>query len=151
MGKKCRLFIGKFCGIKTVMITYFSNVDGLCCLRILWNKIQYTAFVGSLWGVWFLVVMYSYFILFRLKILLRFSKTRELWGSKANWCLLFSLPSIILVDLLGNRSLFQRVQKVMVCDLWLVDFNPFCAFLCFKVRCWRSWLCCYCAVIFHSC
>ena len=25
--------------------------------------------------------------------------------------------------------------KVMVCDLWLADFDPFCAFLCFKVRC----------------
>ena len=23
----------------------------------------------------------------------------------------------------------------MVCDLWLVDFDPFCVFLCFKVRC----------------
>jgi len=37
--------------------------------------------------------------------------------------------SVILADLLGNRSLLQRVQKVMVCDLWLVDFNPFCVFL----------------------
>ena len=36
-------------------------------------------------------------------------------------------------DLLRNRSLPQRVQKVMVCDLWLVDFDPFCVFLCFKV------------------
>ena len=31
----------------------------------------------------------------------------------------FSLPSIISADLFGNRSLLQRVQKVMVCDLWL--------------------------------
>ena len=38
---------------------------------------------------------------------------------------------IILVDLLGNESLLQRVQKVIVCDLWLVDFDPFCEFLCF--------------------
>ena len=22
----------------------------------------------------------------------------------------------------------------MVCDLWLVDFDPFCVFLCFKVQ-----------------
>ena len=28
-----------------------------------------------------------------------------------------------------------RKQKVVVCDLWLVDFDPFCMFLCFKVRC----------------
>ena len=26
-------------------------------------------------------------------------------------------------------------QKVVFCDLWLVDFDPFCVFLCFKVRC----------------
>ena len=47
--KKYCLFTGKFCGIKTIMITYFLNVEnpfsgklintlilhGLCCLRIL--------------------------------------------------------------------------------------------------------------------
>ena len=27
-----------------------------------------------------------------------------------------------------------RKQKVVVRDLWLVDFDPFCVFLCFKVR-----------------
>ena len=46
---------------------------------------------------------------------------------------------IILADLLGNESLLQRVQKVVVCDLWLVDFDPFCEFLCFKVRCLWSY------------
>ena len=42
-----------------------------------------------------------------------------------------------LADLLGNteRSLLKRPQKVMICDLRLVDCNPFCVFLCFKVRC----------------
>ena len=65
-------------------------------------------------------------------------KTREFWRSKANWRLRFSLPSIILdilADLVGNTSLLRRVQKVMVCDLWLVDLDPFCVFLCFKVCC----------------
>ena len=47
----------------------------------------------------------------------------------------FSLPSIILTDFLGNRTLLKRVQKVKVGDLWLVDFDPFCVFLCFKVHC----------------
>ena len=37
----------------------------------------------------------------------------------------FSVLSIILADLLGNRCSFQRVQKVMVCNLRLVDFDPF--------------------------
>ena len=42
--------------------------------------------------------------------------------------------------LIGNRCLLERVQKVMVCDLWLVDFDPFSLFLCFKVPClWSSW------------
>ena len=63
----------------------------------------------------------------------RFQKTRKFWSSKADWRLRFSLPSIILADLLGNRSFLFK--KVMVCDLWLADFDPFCAFLCFKVRC----------------
>ena len=65
----------------------------------------------------------------------RFLKTRELSSSKANWSLRFSLLSIILADLLGQRTLLKRVQKVIVCDLWLADFNPFCLFLRFKVRC----------------
>ena len=38
----------------------------------------------------------------------------------SNWRLRFSLPSIILEDLLGNRTLLKWAQKVMVCDLWLV-------------------------------
>ena len=63
-------------------------------------------------------------------ILLRFSKTREFWSSKGNSHLHFLLPSIILLDLLRNRSLLQWIQKVMVCNLWLVDFDPFCVSLC---------------------
>ena len=63
----------------------------------------------------------------------RFQKTRKFWSSKADWRLRFSLPSIILADLLGNRSFLFK--KVMVCDLWLADFDPFCAFLYFKARC----------------
>ena len=47
--------------------------------------------------------------------------------------------SIILADLLGNESFLQRVQKVIVYDLWLVDFDPFLLFLCFKVRCLWSY------------
>ena len=36
----------------------------------------------------------------------------------------FSVPSIFLADLLGNTCLLARVQKVMVCDSWLMDFDP---------------------------
>ena len=39
-----------------------------------------------------------------------------------------------LVDLLGNRSLLKQVQKVMVCDLWLVNFDPFCVFVAFELQ-----------------
>ena len=39
-----------------------------------------------------------------------------------------SVPSIILADLLGNTCLLARVQKIMVCQLWLVDLDPFCLF-----------------------
>ena len=40
----------------------------------------------------------------------------------------FLLPSIILTDLLGNKTLLYRVQKVMVCDLWISI-----RFVCFSV------------------
>ena len=46
---------------------------------------------------------------------------------------------ITLADLLGNEIFLQRVQKVIVCNLRLVDFDPFCEFLCFKVRCLWSY------------
>ena len=36
--------------------------------------------------------------------------------------------SIILADLLGKESFLQRVQKVIVYGLWLVDFDPFLSF-----------------------
>ena len=46
----------------------------------------------------------------------------------------------MLADLLGNASLLHWVHKVLVCDLWLVDLDPFCEFLCFKIHClWSYW------------
>ena len=47
----------------------------------------------------------------------------------------FSVPSIFLADLLANTCLLARVQKVMVCDSWLMDFDPLLFFSCPKVRC----------------
>ena len=49
------------------------------------------------------------------------------------WLLVFtyfgiSVPSIFLGDLLGNTCLLARVQKVTVCDSWLMDFDPLCLF-----------------------
>ena len=35
----------------------------------------------------------------------------------------------------GKQKFSQWVQKTRICDLWLVDFDPFCVFLCFKVYC----------------
>ena len=43
------------------------------------------------------------------------------------WVFLFRQSSLI-ADLLGNTYLLAWVQKVMVCDSWLVDFDPFCLF-----------------------
>ena len=54
-----------------------------------------------------------------------FKNTRNL-KLKSQPCLRFSLLSIILEDLSGNRALLKWVQKVMVCDLGLVNFDPFC-------------------------
>ena len=47
----------------------------------------------------------------------------------------FSVESIILANLLGNACLLARVQKVMVYDSLLVDFDPPFFVSCFKVRC----------------
>ena len=38
---------------------------------------------------------------------------------KTNVRVLHCLPSIILDDVLRNRSFLQRVQKVTVCDWWI--------------------------------
>ena len=38
---------------------------------------------------------------------MRFSQTGEFWSSKANWRSRFSLPSIILTDLLGNKTVLH--------------------------------------------
>ena len=40
----------------------------------------------------------------------------------------FSVPSIITADLLGNTYLLSRIEKVMVCDSWVVVFDLFCLF-----------------------
>ena len=44
-------------------------------------------------------------------VLLRFSQTCEFWSSKANWRLRFSLLSIILTDLLGNKTLLHGFKR----------------------------------------
>ena len=42
----------------------------------------------------------------------------------------FSVPSIILTDLLGKRCSLEQVQKVMVCDWWIsIRFVCFCVSL----------------------
>ena len=68
--------------------------------------------------------------------------TPDLWCQKRLWILCFSTTSIKIWRS-GAFSPFSplhlgeplRKQKVVVCDLWLVDFDLFCVFLCFKVSC----------------
>ena len=54
---------------------------------------------------------------YRQIIFIAFCKLRRILG--------FSVLSIILADLLGNRCSFQRVQMVTIFNLELVDFDPF--------------------------
>ena len=58
---------------------------------------------------------------------------------KRLWILCFSTTSIKIWRSGAFSPLHLseplRKQKVVVRDLWLVDFDPFCEFLCFKVRC----------------
>ena len=69
--------------------------------------------------------------------------TPDLRCQKRLWILCFSTTSI---KIWRNGAFFAFShflhlseplwkQKVVVRDLWLVDFDPFCVFLCFKVRC----------------
>ena len=51
---------------------------------------------------------------------MRFSQTCEFWSSKANWRSRFSLPSIILTDLLGNKTVLHlNGFKTVICDWWI--------------------------------
>ena len=72
------------------------------------------------------------------RALLRFTKTLEFWSLKANWRLRFSLPSIILADLVGNGNLLQRVLKVMVCD-WGISSRFVCCCVSRFVTCGRNY------------
>ena len=60
----------------------------------------------------------------RLWILCFSSTSIKIWRS----CAFFAFSPLHLSEPL-------RKQKVVVCDLWLVDFDPFCVSLCFKVSC----------------
>ena len=69
--------------------------------------------------------------------------TPDLWCQKRLWILCFSTTSIKIwrsgaffaFSPFVHLSEPLRKQKVVVRDLWLVDFYPFCVFLCSKVRC----------------
>ena len=69
--------------------------------------------------------------------------TPDLRCHKRLWILCFSTTSIKIwrsgaffaFSPFLHLSKPLRKQKVVVRDLWLMDFDPFCVFLCFKVRC----------------
>ena len=72
--------------------------------------------------------------------LLRFSKTCELWNSKANWRLRFFAAVNHLSGPLRKQNFTSTGSKGHVWDLPLVDFDLFWVFLCFKARCLWSYL-----------
>ena len=56
--------------------------------------------------------------------------THQRWFLLFKGILGFSVPSIILADLLGNRCFLEQVQKVMVCYWWIsICFACFCVSL----------------------
>ena len=62
-------------------------------------------------------------------LLLRFSQTCEFWSSKANWRLRFSLPSIILTNLLGTKLYYNGFKRswFVICNWWIsIRFVCFC-------------------------
>ena len=69
--------------------------------------------------------------------------TPDSWCQKLLWILFFSTTSMKIwrsgaffaFSPFINLSEPLRKQKVVLRDLWLVDFGPSCVFLCFKVRC----------------
>ena len=76
--------------------------------------------------------------------LVHFSKTGKFWSSKANWRLCFSLPSIVLMDLLETKLYFNEFKRS---GLWF-RIGGFQSFLCVLVsrfvacdRCclWSLW------------
>ena len=81
----------KSCGLKNIRIC----VDGAQSLLESYVMFQ----VKSILIFWSLKIWLSFVIL------LRFSQTCKFWSSKASWRLLFSLLSIILTDLLENKTL----------------------------------------------
>ena len=66
-------------------------------------------------------------------VLLRFSKTRKFWSSKANLRLRFFAAVNHLSVPLKKEQFTSTSSKFH--GLWLVDFDPFCEFLCIKVPC----------------
>ena len=67
---------------------------------------------------------------------LRFSQTCEFWSSKANRRLRFSPPSIILTDLLGNKTLLR--SWFLICD-WRISIHFVCSCVSRFVTCDRNY------------
>ena len=55
------------------------------------------------------------------KLGLHFSQTCEIWSSEPNRRLRFLLLSIILTDLLGNKTLLHGLKRswFVICDWWI--------------------------------
>ena len=64
----------------------------------------------------------------------------NMWTLLNQWLHFFPLPSIILVDVSGNRRWLQRVQKVtsVGCD-WLISIHSVCFFFSVSVDCHHNY------------
>ena len=105
--------------LMTVLITVCVPDHSNCLQPILLNNLKIALWYFSSTVADYLLLVHHLWIteLFKNTRTLKF-KSQPRFG--------FLLPSIILIFLLGNSTFLKRVQKVMVCDLWLVDFDPFC-------------------------
>ena len=76
-----------------------------------------------LWTYCFFAIVFDVTVVISL---VHFSKTGKFWSSKANWRLCFSLPSIVLMDLLETKLYFNEFKRS---GLWF-KIGGFQSFLC---------------------
>ena len=96
-----------------------SPVPLICILLTRTITKRPVAWVGSVQLEYAVPLGKWYFRNFKPEFLLNW-KRRDFWSSKANWRLRSSLPLLSLADLLWNRSLLQRVQKVMAKTIFVL-------------------------------
>ena len=131
-GTTCSKLMLVYCKDWVKVIINYVPVNNQCPYKWLYWKCYFSSwvyFIANKAFLWAYMLCFFFFFFFFTAI---FRNRRTLLKSKATTKYVFRCRQ--------TSKWTKRTSKGHVCQLWLVDFDPFCLFLFFKVLSLSPWL-----------